>query len=231
MTLDVGDIATLDYSLTVSGVPTDATVVLTVTAPDGTSSSPSVTHPGVGSYRGDVPLTQAGIWSYTWTASGEATDVETGAFLVGDAGIGVALLPAFEARLGRTLVDPDRARAIACLDDAVGLAQAVATIPTVWPLRVTAVVLAAARRGFQNPDGLQSETIASYAYSRAGDATGGVYLTEGERRIIRQACRATGTAVVDTSRRLRARLGDAVLNDRYGSDYEYWQFNEFGQRY
>lgn len=83
MSFDVGDVATLTYTLTVAGAPTDATVTLNVTAPDGTVSTPAVTHTGLGLYEADIPATQAGRWYYTWTASGAATDVENGAYSVG----------------------------------------------------------------------------------------------------------------------------------------------------
>ena len=85
MSFDVGDVATLTYNLTVSGTPTDATVALTVTAPDGTVTTPAVSHTGLGAYEANVPVNQAGRWSYAWTASGAATDVERGVFTVGGA--------------------------------------------------------------------------------------------------------------------------------------------------
>lgn len=143
---------------------------------------------------------------------------------------GDGLLAALEARLGRgTLVDPDRARALAALEDVTGLVEGVCTIPSPRPLRVTTVILAAVRRAFDNPSGLQSETVGAYSYSRGGDGERfGAYLTDAERRIIRHACRGT-TTPTDTSRRLRARLGDALLHDRYDDDLV--RFNDFGQRY
>jgi hypothetical protein len=77
---DVGDQATLRHEVRVSGVLTDATVVLSVTAPDGTVSTPSVTHASTGVYTAPVPVTQAGPWTYVFTMSGTVIDVAVGTF-------------------------------------------------------------------------------------------------------------------------------------------------------
>jgi hypothetical protein len=78
----VGDVATLDYTLTVAGVLTNADVQLTLTAPDGTITTPGFTHPTTGKWTADVLVDQAGVWLYRWVASGAATDVEDGSFVV-----------------------------------------------------------------------------------------------------------------------------------------------------
>lgn len=61
-----------------AGALTDATVVLTVTAPDGTVSTPTVTHPGTGTYAADVTFDQAGDWLRVWSTTGTvvSTDVD-----------------------------------------------------------------------------------------------------------------------------------------------------------
>lgn len=83
MSINVGDLPTLTYALTVAGVPTAATVTLTLTAPDGTTSTPAVTASAtVGTYTATALMSQAGTWAYRWVASGAATDVETGLFEV-----------------------------------------------------------------------------------------------------------------------------------------------------
>lgn len=58
-------------------VPTDATVVLTVTAPDGTVSTPALTHPAIGTYYGDVTFSQAGDWLCVWTSTGAVVSVDS----------------------------------------------------------------------------------------------------------------------------------------------------------
>lgn len=89
MSLTAGDVATITYFLTVDDpdtglpVPTDADVVLTVTAPDGTVTTYNAPqHPGTGRFRQDVLVEPSGDWGYVWTASGDATDVEAGTFVV-----------------------------------------------------------------------------------------------------------------------------------------------------
>lgn len=77
---DVGDLASLRHEVRVDGTLTDATVSLSVTAPDGTVSTPSVTHAGLGIYTATVPVTQAGPWVYVFTMSGAVVDVAVGTF-------------------------------------------------------------------------------------------------------------------------------------------------------
>jgi hypothetical protein len=61
-----------------AGAATDATTVLTVTAPDGTITTPAVTHDGTGVYHADVTFTQVGDWLRVWSTSGTvvSTDVD-----------------------------------------------------------------------------------------------------------------------------------------------------------
>jgi hypothetical protein len=80
---DVGDAPTLSTTVTdVAGTPTDATMALAVTKPDGTTASPSITHGGTGVYTAVVTVDQAGTWFYTWTASGAVVAVDAGQFAV-----------------------------------------------------------------------------------------------------------------------------------------------------
>lgn len=60
------------------GQPADATVVLTMTAPDGTVSTPAVNHDGIGAYSASVTFDQSGDWLRVWMASGTvvAPDVD-----------------------------------------------------------------------------------------------------------------------------------------------------------
>lgn len=66
------------------GVPTDATMSLTVTRPDGSTLVSGVgltiTHTGTGAYSCNVATNQAGTWLYVWTASGAAIGVDDGQF-------------------------------------------------------------------------------------------------------------------------------------------------------
>lgn len=82
-TYDLGDGVNLEHLVyNVDRVLTDATVTLTVTKPDASTTSPTVTHPSTGTYRATVTTDQAGLWLYTWSTSGTITDVAVGAFVV-----------------------------------------------------------------------------------------------------------------------------------------------------
>jgi hypothetical protein len=69
--LDIGDVfygsAT---NLSSVGAPADSgTVTVTVTAPDGTVSTPAVTHPGVGSYAFSFPVAMGGAHGVRWSGA------------------------------------------------------------------------------------------------------------------------------------------------------------------
>lgn len=55
---------------TLAGALSDTTAVCSVKAPDGTTSTPSVTHDSTGVYSADVTLDQAGTWYIEWQGSG-----------------------------------------------------------------------------------------------------------------------------------------------------------------
>lgn len=99
------------------------------------------------------------------------------------------------ARLGTTLTGDDATRAGAVLDDVSALARKEAA--TTWvqedgvtlsdslPSDVAAVVLAAARRLYVNPDGYASEQDGDYSYRLPADSlTGGVF-TPSEVEVLR----------------------------------------------
>jgi hypothetical protein len=73
-TVDVGDRVNVQYRSLAAGVLTDATVVLTVTDPAGTPSTPSVTHTSTGVYDSSFTASTAGVWFWYWTASGAVQD-------------------------------------------------------------------------------------------------------------------------------------------------------------
>lgn len=76
----VGEVATLTGRfLNASGALADpSAVVLTVTAPDGSVTTPSPTHASTGVYTHNLTLTQAGIWVYRWEGSGTVEADELG---------------------------------------------------------------------------------------------------------------------------------------------------------
>ena len=104
---------------------------------------------------------------------------------------------ALEARLGLpagTLLDEDKARAEAALEDAttLALAEVSETKAAAWeldaPKVVRLVILKAARREFENPRGLETESLGEHTVGIA--ETSGVYLTGREIAQIKRA--ATG---------------------------------------
>lgn len=77
---DLNDQESLRYLATdpFTGAATNATVVLTVTAPDGSTSTPSVTNPATGEFRASFTFTQVGKWRWKWSVTGAVVDVVYG---------------------------------------------------------------------------------------------------------------------------------------------------------
>lgn len=121
---DIGDAVTVTTEIRVDDTLTDPlTVALDVTAPDGTTDSPTVTQPSTGAYEAVVEATQAGRWRYKWTAT-TPDAVDFGYFDVQgnppppgrpDA---LATISDLEDRLGRDLTDDEARRAEPLLRDA-----------------------------------------------------------------------------------------------------------------
>jgi hypothetical protein len=87
---DVGDPWTPQLHVTdSSGGPVAATVTLLVTAPDGTTDTPTVTTPSTGLYQATVLLTQTGQWTAAWTSSGAVTGTEAQHVYVRTLGVNV----------------------------------------------------------------------------------------------------------------------------------------------
>ena len=89
-TCDIGDAPTLSWALFSDAdktTPIDATVVLTVKAPDGTTTTPSVSHDGTGEYSASVEMTTAGTWRYRWSATGAVKAADEGRIIVRESGV------------------------------------------------------------------------------------------------------------------------------------------------
>lgn len=86
MIWDLGDRVPLRHKVyNDAGQLTAATVTLTVTDPDGATTTPAVTTTTAGVYDVRVPVTVAGTWVYAWTVTGTIPDdVVPGWFQAGD---------------------------------------------------------------------------------------------------------------------------------------------------
>lgn len=96
MALTAPDPITALYELRdpLSGTLTDATVTVAVTRPDGTAltPAPTVSHPGTGRYAATWP-SEAGLWRWTFTATGVLADTTEGAVYVWSAATVVPWVP------------------------------------------------------------------------------------------------------------------------------------------
>ncbi|MEO2133385.1 MULTISPECIES: hypothetical protein [unclassified Microbacterium] len=110
-------------------------------------------------------------------------------------------LSELEVRLGLeegTLEGTDKSRAERALDDATSLvlAEVATSVGEKWgsdaPAVVELVVLTAARRGYENPRGIQQETFGAHTVGLSEST--GVYLTARELAQVRRA--ATGRRMV-----------------------------------
>src|SRR4051812_44284747 len=82
------ELATLTNTFSVAGVATDPTTVsLTVTTPTGpattyTYAGGTITKTGTGVFTKDIPCSEDGLWTYSWTGTGAASDVVDGTWNV-----------------------------------------------------------------------------------------------------------------------------------------------------
>ncbi len=86
MSYDLGDVATLGITIKDStGVAANAgAVVCTITLPDGTTTTPSVTNSPTGSYQIAYTPTQIGLHGIRWVATGANAGAVTDSFEVSD---------------------------------------------------------------------------------------------------------------------------------------------------
>jgi hypothetical protein len=105
--MDVGDRQNIEHLVydpfTDPPVLAAATVAILVTAPDGTTSTPAITNPSLGTYRTSFTLSLAGTWYWRWTVSGAVVDVADGQVTaLPPAPVAYATLADFKARRSRT---------------------------------------------------------------------------------------------------------------------------------
>jgi hypothetical protein len=128
----------------------------------------------------------------------------------------------FQVRYENTIPAADEERIAAYLEDACALVSDIvgATVAAAWdedgsgsaaPGGIVAVVYAAVRRAYENPGGLQGETIGDYSWRGAGSQSTGVYFEPAE---VRQIRRAAGLSAVGTIE-LQGMLPDTLGASQY----------------
>jgi len=121
----------------------------------------------------------------------------------------LALCTDCETRWGRTLTATEITQVEALLTDASALVLDIADLTTNWtaatlPAAVLPVICEVVRRAFDNPAGLQGETIGDYTWrgAKAGaqaEETSGVYLTPAEKRTVRRSAGRLAVGAVTLS--------------------------------
>jgi len=135
----------------------------------------------------------------------------------------LAEVSALQIRLGETLTGDDLARAEAALSDVSALArveaeQEWATAPAGVPAAVVVVVLSAARRAYENPEGFIYETMGPMSASRASaTVTNGIF-TPSELKILHKARPRVGVWTLSTTRGDSDYETGFVNDTRPGSD-------------
>lgn len=121
MSFDIGDVVTLDFTDAVSGVLTDpTTLTLTITQPDGTTATPTVTHVSTGTYSANFVPTMNGQHGYLWRATGTGQATESGSFKVGGAVSLAEVKQHLQMDLTKTTNDVELQRFIDAAETAIG---------------------------------------------------------------------------------------------------------------
>lgn len=208
----LGDTADLRHEIrNVDDELVNATAVLTITLPDGTTATPTVSATSTGIRDVAYPVTQYGSYRFAWNVTGAVNDVRRGQFYVADDAPDLpplAPLSALVRKLGYTPEDDEAERASDALAAASTLIRDVAEMTWVdattgalssVPERVRSICVAAAFRSFGNAEALTQRSIgdSSKSYDRSGREGGeDVYLTDREEKDIRGAVGLSSMAQV-----------------------------------
>lgn len=124
----------------------------------------------------------------------------------------------FQLRYENALPAADEERVAVLLEDACDLAADIIgrsypeTSGNEVPSIIIAKVCEAVRRAYENPSGLQGETIGDYTWRGSSVGVGaalGIYFTPAESRIMRRAAGRSAAGSID----LETDLAQAVVND------------------
>lgn len=123
-TYDIGDVVTLTCTVRdEAGALADAeAITCTITLPDGTTTSPTPTHPSTGTYTATYTPAVAGRFAVKWLATGANAGAFADDFTV-VAGVPLLTRSHLEAHLQRTIAAADQASADAACDYAVALVE------------------------------------------------------------------------------------------------------------
>ena len=192
-TYDIGDLITLNFTVSVSNVLTDpTTITLTVTAPDMSITTPAVAKDSVGTYHYDLTPTLAGTYRYRWVTVGVAQTAQDGTVDVRASNVGAVSLDDVRQFENRTsTVDDEELRGF--IDAAQGILSRLVgpLIPTVvsevqdggtpvlvlrkWPvISVTSVTYATSQAVLMSDLDLDPETgIVYWKFGTVGVFLGG----------------------------------------------------------
>jgi len=123
----------------------------------------------------------------------------------------------FQVRYENTVPYGDNSRIQALLNDACALASDITDTEYAdgvdVPGGVIACVCAAVRRAYENPTGIQGETIGDYSWRAASVGSGGVYFTEDEKRTLRRAVGKSSGGYIELEGHLPATVSTAQYVD------------------
>lgn len=129
-----------------------------------------------------------------------------------------------QTRWGVTLTAGEITQVNALLLDASAVVLDAADLTTAWtsatlPAVVLPVICAVVRRAFDNPGGLQSETIGDYTWRgvKSGE-TSNIYLTADEKRTVRRAAVKLGIATITLTNYLPLPALDPCLGAYMGTE-------------
>ncbi|GGM39534.1 hypothetical protein GCM10012275_08000 [Longimycelium tulufanense] len=112
-----------------------------------------------------------------------------------------AALEDFTARLSAPLLESERGRAVALLEDATTLILTHLgwpAVPPSFPPALRVVCVSVALRCYLNPLGITSEQMGDYSYRRASTSVAGMSLTRNEQRMVDRAVGRSAATTVRT---------------------------------
>lgn len=191
---DLGDVVPLTVTVKdATGTLVDAgSVTCVITLPDGTTATPSVSHPSTGVYTATYTPPVAGRFRAKFIGTSGNQFAEPYWFDVNDDSAQYATPAELFALLGAT-GDSDRAALLIQL--AVDLCS---TVISPLPAAARSVVLSVAARAYANPQNAQSQTVGPFSASYGHGASGGLYLSRQDRATLQRIAGRGGAFTFDT---------------------------------